>query len=74
MFQTAEKYYKYPDKVNRKEICHDHDLRKTLYCSDCRKYMCDKCYVSDPSNAQHSEHKITQISKMAYEVLDLFNI
>ena len=27
------------------EICVPHDLRKTLYCVDCKKYLCDKCYV-----------------------------
>ena len=47
--------------------------------------MCDRCYVLDPTAAvgagavgspsiKHSEHKTTQISKMAYEVLDLFTI
>ena len=80
LIKMSEKYDQNPEKIHRKEICGDHELRKTLYCSDCRKYMCDRCYVMDPTklpgqpSMNHSEHKTTQISKMAYEVLDLFTI
>ena len=50
LFELSEKYLN--ERVARKELCHEHDLRKTLYCSDCRKYMCDKCYVLDTASTR----------------------
>ena len=52
-----------------KELCPEHALRLTLYCLDCKAYMCDKCYVLE----NHVGHKTVQTSKMAHEVLEVFN-
>ncbi|TNV80125.1 hypothetical protein FGO68_gene2810 [Halteria grandinella] len=52
------------DKVTQKELCSDHGLRKTSYCLECQKYICDRCLPM----SKHSEHKTQHLSVIAFKV------
>lgn len=52
------------DKVSQKELCPEHGLRKTSYCLECQKYICDRCLPM----SKHSEHKTQHLSVIAFKV------
>ena len=55
------------DKVQRKELCSHHNLRKTLLCLTCKTFICDKCLITKGENS-HFGHKTSQLSTLAYDV------
>eukprot|EP00347_Sterkiella_histriomuscorum_P011163 403373511 len=52
--------------ASKKELCHEHKLRKTCFCTDCRLYICDRCLPM----SQHAGHNTLHLSMMAYKVLE----
>ena len=36
-----------PEKTTQGELCSAHQLRKTLLCSTCRVFICDKCLIAN---------------------------
>ena len=53
-------------KASKKEICHEHQLRKTSFCLECKAYICDKCLPL----SMHSSHPTKHLSLMAYQVVE----
>ena len=70
-----------PSKIDKKEMCSTHSLRKTLVCLTCKVFICDRCLVTPsspnttnnaPEKGSHFNHRTGQLSKMAYDILDVF--
>ena len=57
------------EKAQKKEMCHDHNLRKTSFCLECKTYICDKCLPL----SFHSTHPTKHLSLMAYQVVESVN-
>ncbi|CDW74450.1 UNKNOWN [Stylonychia lemnae] len=53
-------------KASKKELCHDHNLRKTSFCIDCKLYICDRCLPM----SSHANHNTKHLSLMAHQVLE----
>ena len=49
------------------ELCSEHQLRKTLICQQCRRFICDKCLITS-----HFQHRHANLSKIAYDIKNLF--
>jgi hypothetical protein len=56
------------DKLKKKENCSKHDLRKTLLCQTCKKFICDRCLIDD----KHVAHQTQNLSKIANDIMQIF--
>jgi len=61
-----------PAKVAKEELCSKHGLRKTLLCSTCRVFICDKCLITIQND--HFNHAIQPLSKLAFDVYNAFRV
>lgn len=67
--QKKSKYIKEQVQVNN---CNEHDIESTIYCIQCKKYICNKCMNHQSHNCFKLEQKI-QISTLNDQIKDGFN-
>ena len=75
LFRFSKSYD--PKRIEKRENCSTHNLRKTLLCHTCKVFICDRCLVTKSDGqpemkGAHFNHRTGQLSKMAFDILDVF--